>query len=290
LRNGGAMTYIYLDVLLITNIYVNYFLLKATAKISHTAFKLLRCIAGAGAGALSSLIIVFPKLSIAVLVMVKITAAALIIRIAFNGLTIKRYLRLTIIFIIVSFIFSGVMMLICEIFKINSVIVNNYSVYFNISILTLIISTILAYIAVCTASRIFDKHLNLGHSYKIIVDISGRTFSLSAVSDTGNSLVDSFTGKPVIICSCGELNSLLRLNENCVYEAEDYLSILKNQKGLRLLPYSTIGNSGIIPAFSAESIIIQNENHESKPVDAFIGISTVKNNEAQAVFNPRLLI
>ena len=38
------MKSIYLDVLIVLNIYVNYFLLRATAKFTHTPLKTIRCI------------------------------------------------------------------------------------------------------------------------------------------------------------------------------------------------------------------------------------------------------
>ncbi len=284
------MTYIYLDVLLITNVYVNYFLLKATAKITHTQLKLSRCIISAFLGSLSSLVIVIPKLNMVYLMPLKVLFALTIIKVAFASISVKRLVKLGVVFFVVSFIFTGINMIACELTKTSAIIVNNHSVYYNISIMTLIISTIVAYIAVCACSMIFDRYCNISHSYKVSFELSGKRYELCGISDTGNSLIDSFSGKPVIICSSGQLNSALNLNPNSVYGAEDYLNLLKGRKGLRLLPYSTISSSGVLPAFSADKIAIKNEKNEEKYVDAFIGISSIKSNCEEAVFNPRLLI
>ena len=48
------MKSIYLDVLIVLNIYVNYFLLRATAKFTHTPLKTIRCIISSVIGSLFS--------------------------------------------------------------------------------------------------------------------------------------------------------------------------------------------------------------------------------------------
>lgn len=54
------MKSIYLDVLIVLNIYVNYFLLRATAKFTHTPLKTIRCIISSAIGSLFSLTILLP--------------------------------------------------------------------------------------------------------------------------------------------------------------------------------------------------------------------------------------
>ena len=53
-----------------------------------------------------------------------------------------------------------------------------------------------------------------------------------------------------MVCNSKELCELANLQENTNYNALEYLEALKKLKGVRLLPYSTIGNEGIIPVFS----------------------------------------
>ncbi len=284
------MTYIYLDVLLITNIYVNYFLLKGTARISHTALTVKRCIAASVFGSVTAMTIFFPVMNFFVIAVIKLLGAMFIIRVAFAKLSLKRFIKLTLIFFGISFIFGGVMVAICEITKASAIIVNNYSLYFDISTFTLAVSTIIAYVVICVICNILDKKCNANHSFKVIVELCGERLSLGGICDTGNSLVDTFTGKPVIICHSEKLFKLANLDENKQYDAEGYLDALKGFKGVRLLPYSTICNSGIIPAFLADGILIENEKGEIKPVDAYIGLSQKQNSEFEAIFNPRLLI
>lgn len=284
------MTYIYLDVLLITNIYVNYFLLKGTARITHTALSFKRCIFASVLGTVTALTILLPEQTFLINLFLKILGALFIVKLAFSKLTIKRFIKLTAIFFGMSFVFAGVMLIVCEVIKIPVIIVNNYSVYFNISILALAISTIIAYIAVCIIANILDKKLNVNHSYKVNIQLFDKKYILNGICDTGNSLIDTFSGKPVIICNSKEIASLADIDFNSEYNSEQYIELFRKFKGLRLLPYSTIGNQGIIPAFLADSITITDERNQIKPVDAYIGLSLNGKIEYQAIFNPRLLI
>lgn len=284
------MTYIYLDVLIITNIYVNYFILKATARLSHSALSIKRCIIASIFGSVFSFTIFLPDIGSIFILGIKLAGALLIVRIAFSRLDLKRFLKLTVIFFVMSFVFAGVIYLICQITETSAILVNNYSVYFDISLVTLAVSTIVAYVIICLISYILDKKMNINHSYKVMIEMLGKKLSLNAICDTGNSLIDTFTGKPVIVCNSLELCNIVHIDENVTYDAQDYLELLKDFKGVRLLPYSTIGNNGVIPAFLADRVYISNEKNEIKSVDAYIGISPKQKSEFEAIFNPRLLI
>ena len=97
--------YIYIDILLITNIYTNFFLLKTTAKLVHTPLRNSKCIIAALAGSLSSLIIFLPQLNSALLLFIRILSAAVMIIIGFSGKSLRETYHIGLIFFFVSFIF-----------------------------------------------------------------------------------------------------------------------------------------------------------------------------------------
>lgn len=284
------MTYIYLDVLIITNIYVNYFLLRSTARISHTAMKTRRCILSSIVGVVPSMVILVPKLPVILLSVIKLLSALLIVRIAFAKINFKQLIRLTFLFFGISFLFSGVMLIASEVLKISTIIVNNYTVYFDISLLVLAITTIISYGAVCLISLILDKKHNANQSFGVKIKLDDKTYELCGFGDTGNTLIDGFTGRPVIICNSSTMAHNLRLDTSEHYTSEEYISILSGLRGFRLMPYKTVAGDGIIPAVLADSIMITNEKNQSKFVDAYIGLSGDTNDDEKAIFNPRILI
>ena len=284
------MTYIYLDVFIITNIYVNYFLLKSTSRISHTKLTIKKCALASVIGIFPSLIILLPQCPIQVLAIIKFSSALLIVAIAFLKVKLSQLIKLTIIFFTISFIFSGAMTFITQITKISAILINNYTVYFDISTFTLVVSTIVSYCVVSVVSLILDRKMNSNHSYTVSVSFKGNNYVFSGIGDTGNTLVDGFSGKPVIICDSIKLANNLNIDTNKNYSTSEYMELFVDFKGFRLLPYSTIGNKGIIPAFLVDNIFIIDENKNIKNIDAYIALSSNLNGGENAIFNPRLLI
>ena len=56
------MQTIYLDVLLLQSLYVNYFLLRAAARVTHTPLRFARCLLVSAGSSLFSLLIFLPAL------------------------------------------------------------------------------------------------------------------------------------------------------------------------------------------------------------------------------------
>lgn len=54
---------IYADILIITNIYMNFFMLKAVAMLTHTPLKNGRCIFSSVLGGLTALTILIPEMN-----------------------------------------------------------------------------------------------------------------------------------------------------------------------------------------------------------------------------------
>lgn len=275
------MTTIYIDVLIVLNIYVNFFLLRATARFTHVPLKTFRCIISSIVGSLFSLTILLPLSNFFWTLIIKLFAAAVITALAFGVRDRKIYIKLLIYFYIINFIFAGVVGFLYLSFSPSFMAFNNSYFYVDFSLLSLVVFTAVAYFAVTFLRRIMDKGSESSRKYSIHIRYKNNTIKLEALADTGNSLIDSFSGKPVIICP------------QKVFSFEEDLLLLTPEKlyseyGFRMIPYSTIGNAGLIPIFNAEEIIIADEElHKTFKVDAFIGLI---NKDTSVIFNPKLLL
>ena len=85
-------------------------------------------------------------------------------------------------------------------FKPSFMAFNNSYFYVDFSLLSLVIFTAVAYFAVTAVRRLMDRGCDTSHHYKVIIRHKSGVFSMEALADTGNSLIDHFSGKPVIIC------------------------------------------------------------------------------------------
>lgn len=275
------MKTIYIDVLIVLNIYVNFFLLKATAKFTHTLLKTSRCILSSIIGSLFSLTILLPSESFLLSLSIKLIAAAVITAITFGIREKKRFFKLLLYFYIINFIFAGAVMLLYITFKPSFMAFNNSYFYIDFSLISLVIFTAIAYFAVTTVRYFMDKGADSSKKYHIIIKYKGKVISIDALADTGNSLTDSFTGKPVIICPKQKLG----FNNN--FSTENAEEIFKKY-GFRMIPYYTISNGGMIPVFKPDEIFITDkESEKGYPVDALIGLIS---RDTEAIFNPNLLI
>ena len=78
------MQTIYIDVLIVLNIYVNFFLLRITAGITHSPLRTWRCTAASVYGSLFSLTILLPFLGNTVSLIIKLAVAVTIVAFAFG--------------------------------------------------------------------------------------------------------------------------------------------------------------------------------------------------------------
>lgn len=274
------MQTIYLDVLIVLNIYVNYFLLRTSAKITHTPLKNTRCIAASAYGSLFSLLILAPRLDPAVNCGIKFASAVTIVAAAFGIHSLRRFTLNTLTFFAVNFIFAGAIYAVYSWLKPNFVHFNNTYFYIDFSLVILVVTTAILYFLVCAVRFFLDRTPDDADCYKVIIRYKDKIVSLDALADTGNSLVDFFTGSPVIICG---KNRLPEITGDAIFP--DNISELP--KGFRLLPFSTISENSVIPVFRPDEVIIYNvRNGLRKNVEAMVGFCS---NSTDAVFNPKLI-
>ena len=271
------MQTIYIDVLIVLNIYVNCFLLKTTAKLTHTPLKNIRCMLASAYGSLYSLLILAPELGTIINFLIKSAAAVTIVITAFGMKNLKRILVNTAYFFGVNFIFAGAVYAVYSWFRPNFMHFSNTYFYVDFSLLVLIVTTAVLYGIVCIFRRISDRGRYSDCEYRVIIKYDGRQIECEGLADTGNGLVDFFSGQPVIICGSEDFSRLTG------YDNSEY----KIPKGYRLVPCSTVSDSGFMEIFRPDEIkIINGYSGEEKPVEAMIGSGQSR---GKAVFNPKIL-
>ncbi|MCL1823298.1 MAG: sigma-E processing peptidase SpoIIGA [Oscillospiraceae bacterium] len=274
---------IYIDTLIIINLYVNFFLLKSTEIFLHRRIKTWRCVLGALAGGISSLVILLPPLPAFLNAPVKLFIGLSLVLIAFGFGKLPVFLKNALVFLVINVVFAGLMLALQLFASPLDMIYNNGAVYFDISFLTLLISTSAAYFLIRLLRYFLDVKFNADKIYTVRFKYNGKSMDLQAFADSGNTLTDFFTGKPVIICEKKACSTLFP----DFNELDDYQNTGQIKKGIRLLPYSTINGSGLLPVFKPDDVKIG-----EKQVNALIGISKdgMNKNGINAIFNPKLLL
>lgn len=283
---------IYLDVLILINLYVTYFQILAVSVFTHRKTVWYRKLSAAGIGAVASLSIFIPQEMVLTLTLLKIFLCALIAFVAFGYTGFRAYAVSVLFLMLVSFVFSGLMLCVWLFAAPMKMLFINGIVYFGVDTMTIILSTCAAYGVVRIIRYILDKNGKTDGKYTVIIKNNGRECRLSALADSGNGIVDCFSGLPVIVCRrdmCADVSPpAIDMIEN-----NSDISDIGTQmiKGVRIMPFSTVGKGGLICMFKAESVVIDDETNEEKyPVNALIGIVIGGRQEYEAIFNPKILV
>lgn len=271
---------IYIDVLLVFNLYISYFLIRSAALLLRIRISPKRCLLAATAGALSSLLILLPAIPTLICVLIKASVGVITVLIAFGKGSKRDIAMRSLVILTVCFVYSGLMLAVWNFAAPLGMVCSNGVTYFDIPISAIAVLTIISYCIIKLIRCFADKRINTCECAKVSITNGNSSVTLNGFADTGNGLCDPFSGKPVIICTADSLNSILPDNVRH-YLDKDVESI----EGIRLVPCNTVTAEGLIPIFTADTISV-----DKKPVDAAIGVS--KGNfkaEFDCIFNPKIL-
>ena len=235
------MPVIYIDVLLALNLWIDFILLLATARILRLPRRRWRMVLGALLGAATSCLIFLPDLPTAAATAVKLAAACVILLVAFPWRGRLLYIKSVVVFFVISTLFAGMLL------------------------------TVVSYGALCLYDRFTRKKAPLGRDYRLLVTCGGRTAAVRALYDSGNSLTELFSGSPVAVVRRAALESVLPAE---VREAlRDPAAFVSGEAGagnggaaaavrsrLRLVPFRSVGGDGLLPAFRPEHLTVVAEN------------------------------
>ena len=286
-QDGDFMRVIYLDVLFITNLYTSYFLLAGCAAFLHTKVSRFRLIWGSGAGGLASLFILLPELNFFLSLFIKLTISIVLVLITFGKADKKTFIKYFITFFSMNIIYAGLMLIICCLCAPLGMVNNNGFTYINISLGVIFFSTTVSYTFLRIVRYYFDRKGIFEEKYDLCIKKNGIAINLTGYADSGNTLCDFFTGLPVIICDQQKITSFFSYDISHLKKFDDS----EKMKEFRLIPYTTISESGMVYAFHADQILISNSTHK-KSIDALVGFvpESTEKKEYEAVFNPRILL
>lgn len=262
---------IYIDILLCINFIFSFFALLSVIKILKIKCSSARIFLGSTAGALSSMVVLLPEMNFFFSLAVRIIVAFIVILSAFYPVKFMTVIKSTACFFMVSFIFCGVMIALWFSFKPKGIVIRNGSVYFEISPMILIVSTLISYIVLRILSRLTGREKNKSSICKIELFFNDKHIILYGMVDSGNTLKEPFSELPVIIVSKKALKDIISpdffmCTTNVKYE---------NRINYRIIPFNSIGGDGFLQAFQADELYLISDKTKTK-VNAYIAVSSAK--------------
>lgn len=274
---------IYLDLILLENIVMNYIIILATGMICRVNIKYFRIFLSSLLGAVYAIITYVVNLEIYTNQITKILVSVCMVYIAFNSCSVKVMLKQLIIFYLTSFCFGGAAYYLLYnlspnlIKSINGALVGTYPI--KIAVL----GGILGFFVVNISFKIIKSKLTKKDMiYEIDIVYKENKATIKVILDTGNLLTDPITKIPVVIVEAQKLKNIIPekiLNniENVIYNNgfEDIDEEIKTR--CSIIPFSSIGkNNGIIIGFRPDYIKIYTSDGEEIRRKVIIGIHNNK--------------
>lgn len=271
---------IYADVLIAVNTIVNFFIILLCGKINKQQIKNWRIILGALVGGIFSLTIFLPLNNGILDAVIKIISAMFMILMSFGFKKIKVFLRNVSTLFLITYLYAGVVFAIWYLFKPQKILIINSIVYFDISLLFLIISIVAIYLAITVFSSIVKKEAVSAKNCCVRLFLDARNIELNTMFDTGNSLSDPLSASPVIIVSKNKLTELCFGEINFVNLPDRY----------RIIPCRTVSGDVLLEGVRCDKAEIEFEGNTYKFENPIAVISrTPFADEFDAILNPEIL-
>ena len=249
---------VYIDLLIIEDLLINYVILYATGIMLNRITKFKKIFLSSLIGVIP-IILLFCNLNKYLLNFILLIFAIIMSIVSFSYKDIIYTIKNIIYMCLISIFLAGSIYLLNTKFLPH---INNY--FLNVIILTLI-SPLITILYVKSISKI---KINNSNYYQVDIYLKDKPkIKVNAFLDTGNKLIDPYTKKPIILISKNKIN-------------------LKEKNPI-LIPYNTIDSHGLLKCYLIEKIYIDKVGERKKvliaPIDE-IGIEG-----ADCILNQKLL-
>ena len=286
---------IYIDIIIVENLIMNYIILYATGLISKSKKSYLRMFMASLIGAIYATLEYILKVNIYSNIILKTILSIIIVYVAFYPQDVKKMCKQLLLFYVTTFTFGGIATYLIYVLKPQNIIIKN-GMYVGTYVLKVIfIGAIVGTIILVTAFKMAKNKLTKKDMIcKVKIKLNGKEETVEAMVDTGNMLKEPITGTPVVVVERTSLYELLPkeiLNNTESILGGDFEKIpeeIKNEyvPKLKLIPFASLGKqNGMLVGIKPEKIEVINEQAEEEK-NAIIGIynkSLTKKGEYKAL-------
>lgn len=246
---------IYLDVILMENICMNYIILFATGLIVKVNIKQIRIMLSSLLGGIYAILSFAPVLQIYSNIIFKIIISIVMVYIAFNAKNIKVLLKQVILFYLVSFAFGGCAFFLLYFIKPQDILMRNGYLTGTYPIKIALLGGIVGFVIVNIAFKIVKGRISKKDMFCTIeIHFKQKTTTVKAMIDTGNLLKEPISGMPVIVVEKQELEDIIPRkiieNLNVILTGGNTEEILEEAKEylpkFRVVPFSSLGKQNRI--------------------------------------------
>ncbi|WP_408955851.1 sigma-E processing peptidase SpoIIGA [Natroniella sp. ANB-PHB2] len=294
---------VYLDLLLLINLIMNYLILWATAKLSDLRYNVWRLMITSLFSTVYTLMIILPRFNFLNRVFIHFLVSIIMLVISFAPLSRRIFFKTIGYFYLITFVTAGVIFAIYNLTGGSPLDMLDQVLSISSDKLWIILLGSLVVVVIGKFGWLLIQRKLIPDIFCIPITIKFDDQSLQLVSlvDTGNQLQDPLTKVPVIIVELGVMIEILpdKLKKSFSRYKSDSSQLLSEMvdtswsSRFRLIPFSTIGKeNGMLVGFRPDEVMIQTEEgvvKTSRVIIALQNSSLDSNNNYQALLNPEVL-
>lgn len=273
---------IYIDIIILENICMNYIILFATGLINKARIKQIPIIISSAIGSIYAVLSFMSILEVYSSLILKILLSIAMIYLAFKPKNLKILLKQLLIFYLVSFAFGGCAFYLLYFIRPQDILMKNGLLTGTYPIKIALLGGILGFAIVNIAFKIVKGKITKKDMFcDIEIIFNKKSKNIKAMIDTGNLLKDPISGMPVIVVEAKELvniipqeivNNLSKIiggdnKDATCYIDKEYIS------KFRVIPFSSLGKqNGLLLGFKTDKVIIKTEDDEKELEKIIVGI------------------
>ena len=293
---------VYLDVVFLENLIINYIIIYATGIISKSRIKQLKIVLGSLIGATYSCLYYILKLKIYSNFLIKIILSIVIIYVSFNSKNLKELAKQVLLFYLVSFVFGGAAIAIIYMVNSQNITIQNGVLVGKYTIKTILIGIVIAYFTVIVAFKIVKTKISKKDLIcEVSINLNNKKIETKAMIDTGNLLKEPITNLPVIVMEHTLFYDIIpkQILDNIDNILGGDLSALSKEmqneyiSKLRVIPFSSLGKqNGMLLGIKGENLVVNLKDEERVIDKVIIGIynkSLTKRGEYRSLLGLEIL-
>ena len=262
-EGGSGMTVVYLDEVFLLNFVVDYLLLLSAGRLAGEVLRRGRLALGAARGAAYAGAVCLPGLGFLVHPLCKVGAGVLTVLAGYGGS--RRLLRVCLVFFTVSASFGGGILAL-QLLGNRSLTLANGVLSSPLDLKLVLLSAAGCYGLITLLFQRAARHSPRRELAPAVVELGGRRAVLTALVDTGNTLTDPATGRPVLVAEGEKVKDLFppgtAPSRAELYDPAGAMERLSGAgRRCRLLPYQAVGvECALLLALRSDRVTVGGED------------------------------
>lgn len=278
---------VYLDVVFLINLLMDYAVLWATSRFGQFRTSAGRLGAASLLGAFYSLFIFWPQAGWLASVPGRIAFSVLMVAVAFGRPKARRFLQALSYFYLTAFAAGGAML--GGIYLLNAAepavaTMSGFLLFLGNVRYTWLLAALAAAILMGRFGAVFIKRNFLKSMLRVpvVIRFGDARLAVQALIDTGNQLQDPLTRRPVMITEYGVLKNLLPPAAQEAFEASaepDLERVVRALEGspwggrVRMIPFTSIGRArGMLLGFRPDEVLVLAEDTPVRIKEIVVGV------------------